>query len=217
MSKIVAVIGATGVQGGSVVSAFLEDETFKVRGITRNPESEKAKALAARGLEVVRADLNDEASLVKAFEGAHIIFAVTDFFEPFMAKGAQQAVEVEYAQGTNLAKAASKTARLQRYIWSTLPATGKLTNGRWPVPHFDAKARVDEFIKQDKGLLAKTAFLFLTPYPTYLFFTIFTPMYVVSITISISPPPLHISIRSPDRNPQKNIYSSPLLIPKLLP
>ena len=179
MSKLAVIVGATGGQGGSAVSAFLEDKTWKVRGITRKPDSEKAKALAARGVEVVRADLNDEASLVKAFEGAHTIFAVTDFFEPFMAKGAQYAMEVEHSQGTNLAKAAAKTASLRQYIWSTLPNSSALSNGKWPVPHFEAKAKVDEFIKQDKALLAKTTFLFIAFYAANLFYPVFTPLYIV--------------------------------------
>jgi hypothetical protein len=222
MSKIAVIVGATGGQGGSVVSAFLEDKTFKVRGITRNPESKKAKDLAARGVEVVRADLNDEASLVKAFEGAHTIFAVTDFFEPFAAKGAQHAMEVEYSQGTNLAKAAAKTASLERYIWSTLPDSKRLSNGKWPVPHFEAKVRVDEFIKQDKALLAKTTFLWVTFYATNLFFPIYTPIHIVrfpTLSSLLRASTLTFSSRflTHHRKMQINIYNSPPSIRKLLP
>jgi uncharacterized protein YbjT (DUF2867 family) len=68
MSSIITVIGATGVQGGSVVDAALKSGTYKVRAITRKINSDKAKALAARGVELAIADLNDEESLIKAFE-----------------------------------------------------------------------------------------------------------------------------------------------------
>ncbi len=68
MSPILSVIGATGAQGSSVVNSALKDGTYKVRAITRKVDSDKAKALAAKGVEVVAADLNDEESLVKAFE-----------------------------------------------------------------------------------------------------------------------------------------------------
>lgn len=68
MSPIITVIGATGVQGGSVVDAALKSGNYKVRAITRNINSDKAKALAARGVELATADLNDEQSLIKAFE-----------------------------------------------------------------------------------------------------------------------------------------------------
>ena len=68
MSKLLTVVGATGTQGSSLIDAASEDGSFRIRGLTRNPSSEKAKALAAKGVEVVQADINDYASLVKAFE-----------------------------------------------------------------------------------------------------------------------------------------------------
>jgi uncharacterized protein YbjT (DUF2867 family) len=68
MAPILTVIGATGAQGGSVVNQALKDGKYKVRAITRNVNSDKAKALASRGMEVVAADVNDEQSLTKAFE-----------------------------------------------------------------------------------------------------------------------------------------------------
>lgn len=85
MSKLLVVVGATGVQGGSVLKAMREHSrhSFKIRGITRNTNSGKAKALSAQGIEMVAADLNDESSLVQAFQGASAIFAVTDFYETF--------------------------------------------------------------------------------------------------------------------------------------
>lgn len=68
MTHTIAVVGATGIQGGSVISTLLKEGIFKIRGITRNPTSTKALALAASGVEIVKADLNDEASLVAAFK-----------------------------------------------------------------------------------------------------------------------------------------------------
>lgn len=68
MSKLLTVVGATGTQGASLIDQALKDGQYKIRGLTRNPNSEKAQALAKRGVEVVRADINDEQSLVRAFE-----------------------------------------------------------------------------------------------------------------------------------------------------
>src|SRR5271163_4828027 len=129
MSKILTIVGATGTQGLSLINAVLADKSsgYKIRGLTRNPSSEKAKALAARGIEVVAADVNDESSLVKAFQGSHAIYAVTDFFEPFSKNSPEKAIEIEAAQGINLAKAAAKTTSLEHYIWSTLPNGSKVT------------------------------------------------------------------------------------------
>ncbi|KAK9358846.1 NmrA-like family-domain-containing protein [Lipomyces starkeyi] len=178
MSKLIVIVGATGGQGGSVVSAFLKDKNFKIRGITRNPDGETAKGLIAKGVEMVRADLNDGVTLVKAFEGAYAIYAVTDFFEPFGKMDAEAAAEVEYQQGVNLALAASKTAGLQHYLWSTLPYSNKLSQGKLTVPHFDGKARVDEFIKKDTQLLSKTTFLYYTFYASNMFFPTYNPIFI---------------------------------------
>lgn len=176
MSKPIAVIvGATGGQGGSVVNSFLQDGTYQVRAITRNANSEKAAALRERGVEVVSGDLNDQSSLIQAFKDATLIFAVTDFFEPFAAKGPEEAVKVESAQGINLAKAASATPTLKHYIWSTLPNALRITGGKYSVPHFDAKNQVDDYIKSDKALYEKTTFFWITYFASNLFFPIFTP------------------------------------------
>ena len=83
--KIIAVTGATGAQGGGLVRAILNDASggFSVRGVTRNPKSEKALALTDLGAEVVAADLDDEASLAKAFSGAYGAFCLTIYWEHF--------------------------------------------------------------------------------------------------------------------------------------
>jgi uncharacterized protein YbjT (DUF2867 family) len=190
MSKIIAIVGATGTQGGSIIAALENNPAYKIRALTRNPNSDKAKALASRGVEVVAADVNDEASLVKAFDGTSVVFAVTDFFEPFARVGAETAMDIEYQQGINLARAAAQTASLELYIWSTLPDSRTLSVGKVVVPHFAAKARVDEFIKKDKALLAKTVFLWITFYATNLTYPPFTPFLAVSPPLPAHPPSL---------------------------
>ena len=175
MSKLAVVIGATGRQGNSVVSALLKDSSYKVRGITRNPSSDKAKALAAKGVEITAADLNDEASLVKAFAGATVVFGVTNFVETFAVADAKEAIDIEYRHGVNIAKAASQTSTLEHYIWSTLPNSGKLTDGKAATPHADSKAAVDDFIRKDEALLAKTTFLYVTFYAGNLLYPPLSP------------------------------------------
>ena len=142
--RIIAVLGATGAQGGGVVRGILADPQggFKARAITRNPDSDKAKALKDAGAEVVAADLDDVGSLRKAFAGAYGVYGVTNFWEHFSpAKETQQA--------KNIAEAA-KAAGVKHVVWSTFEDTRKkypLSDTRMPtlqdsykVPHFDAKA-----------------------------------------------------------------------------
>jgi uncharacterized protein YbjT (DUF2867 family) len=147
--KIIAVVGATGAQGGGLCEAILGDTggSFACRAITRDPGKEKAKALAARGAEVVAADLDDVESLTRAFSGAYGAYCVTNFWEHFSG-------EKEKAQAKNLALAA-RAAGVQHVIWSTLEDTRTLMapdDRRMPmlqehyrVPHFDAKAEADEY------------------------------------------------------------------------
>jgi hypothetical protein len=175
MAKLAVIVGATGGQGSSVVKALLKDPSYKVRGITRNPSSEKGKALSAQGVEVVAADLNDEASLVKAFSGASVIYGVTDFFEPFVKADAEEAMKVEYGQGVNIVSAASKTSSLEHFIWSTLPNGSKISNGEYVVPHFESKNRIEAYIKENKSLLSKTTFLYVAFYADNLAWPLMIP------------------------------------------
>jgi uncharacterized protein YbjT (DUF2867 family) len=145
--KIIAVTGSTGSQGGGLVRAILADPSggFAVRAITRDPNSDKAKALAAAGAEVVQGDLDNVESLKKAFAGAHGVYGVTNFWEHFSG-------EKEIAQAKNIAEAA-KAAGVKHVIWSTLEDTRKLMSpddkrmpmlqGKYRVPHFDAKAEAN--------------------------------------------------------------------------
>src|SRR5512145_2535822 len=110
--KLIAVVGATGAQGGGLVHGVLDDPNggFAVRAITRNPDSEKGRALAAAGAEVVAGDSDDPASLRRAFEGAYGVFCLTNYWEHF-------SVEREQQQATNQAQAA-RDAGAQHVIWS---------------------------------------------------------------------------------------------------
>lgn len=147
--KIIAVIGSTGSQGGGLCEAILGDPDggYACRAITRDPGKEKAQALAAKGAEVVSADLDDVASLEKAFAGAYGVYAVTNFWEHFSA-------EKEKAQAKNIADAA-RAAGVKHVIWSTLEDTRKLMapddkrmpflQEKYRVPHFDAKAEADAY------------------------------------------------------------------------
>jgi len=145
--KVIAVVGATGAQGGGLVRAILNDKNgpFTARAITRNADSDKAKALADAGAEVVTADLDDVKSLKKAFEGAHAAYCVTNFWEHFKP-------EKEISQARNMAQAA-KDAGVKHVIWSTLEDTRQsipLSDDRMPtlmgkykVPHFDGKGEAN--------------------------------------------------------------------------
>jgi uncharacterized protein YbjT (DUF2867 family) len=147
--KIIAVVGATGTQGGGLARAILADPNggFALRAITRNPDKDNAKALAAKGAEVVQANLDDVESLKKAFAGAYGVYGVTNFWEHFSA-------EKEKAQAKNIAEAA-KAAGVKHVIWSTLEDTRKLMEPgdkrmptlqeKYRVPHFDAKAEADAY------------------------------------------------------------------------
>lgn len=150
--KIIAILGATGAQGGGLVRAILNDPSggFAARAIVRDPKSDKAKALAAAGAEVVAGDVDDEASLVRAFTGAHGAYCVTFFWAHFSA-------EKEIAEVAAMARAA-KAAGVKHVVWSTLEDTRKkipLTDPRMPtlhgkykVPHFDGKGEANaEFAK----------------------------------------------------------------------
>jgi uncharacterized protein YbjT (DUF2867 family) len=149
--KTIAVVGATGAQGSGLVRAILADPSggFAARALTRSPQGDKAKALAAQGAEVVGADVDDTASLKRAFEGAHGVFCVTFFWDHFSP-------EKEGAQARGMAQAA-KDAGVAHAIWSTLEDTRERVpvsdprmptlQGKYKVPHFDAKGESDRVFR----------------------------------------------------------------------
>ena len=131
--KLIAVIGATGQQGGGVVGALQASGEFKVRALTRNPG--KHRELAD---EVVEADLDRPETLKAAFEGAHGVFLVTNFRE----KGTD-----ELKQATAAVRAA-KDAGVKHFVWSTLPNVEAISGGKFDVPHFTGKAKIDRIVKE---------------------------------------------------------------------
>ena len=163
--KIIAVVGATGAQGGGLVRAILNDpgSEFAVRALTRKKDSDKAKELAKLGAEVVAADLDDVESLKRAFAGAYGAFCITNCWEHFSP-------EKELQQAKNMAQAA-KQANLQHVIWSTLEDTRKWVPlsdhrmptlmGKYKVAHFDAKGEADKLFT-DAGV--PTTFLLTSFY-----------------------------------------------------
>ncbi|MDQ3646284.1 MAG: NmrA/HSCARG family protein [Actinomycetota bacterium] len=146
--RVIAVVGATGAQGGGMARSILDDPEgrFACRALTRDPGSDAARALAQRGAEVVRADLDDQESLAKAFEGVYGAFCMTNFFEHFSA-------DKELEQASNLARAAGR-AGIRHAIWSTQEDTREwfpleddrmpTLQGRYKVPNFDAKGEADQ-------------------------------------------------------------------------
>lgn len=131
--KLIAVIGATGQQGGAVVRALQASSQFKVRALSRNPD--KHRDLAD---EVVKADLNRPETLKAAFEGAHGVFLVTNFWE----EGTD-----ELKQATAAVRAA-KDAGVKHFIWSTLPDVEAISGGKFHLPHFTGKAKIDRIVKE---------------------------------------------------------------------
>lgn len=147
--KVIAIVGATGAQGGGLAKAILSDKNneFSVRALTRDAQSEKAKALAAMGAEIVEGDIDNDESLRKLLQGAYGAFFVTFFWAHFSA-------EKEIEEARRMAQAA-KDAGVQHVIWSTLEDTRKYVplednrmptlQGKYKVPHFDGKGEADKF------------------------------------------------------------------------
>jgi uncharacterized protein YbjT (DUF2867 family) len=163
--KVIAIVGATGAQGGGLVRAIVTDPSggFAARVLTRDPNGAKAKEFAKQGAEIVAADVDNPESLRKAFEGAYGAFCVTFFWAHFSP-------EKEMAEAKAMAEAA-KAAGLRHVIWSTLEDTRKwvpVTDNRMPtlqgkykVPHFDAKGESNHFFT-DAGV--PTTFLLTSFY-----------------------------------------------------
>ncbi|MEJ3749033.1 NmrA/HSCARG family protein [Actinomycetes bacterium KLBMP 9797] len=147
--RVIAVVGATGAQGGGLARAILADTggEFVVRALTRKPDSDAARQLAAQGAEVVEADISDQWSVTKAFDGAYGAFLVTNTWEHMSPEKEKQDV-------ATMARAA-KNAGVSHVVWSTLDDTREhipLDDDRMPtlldrykVPHFDVKAEADRF------------------------------------------------------------------------
>ena len=163
--KIIAVVGATGAQGGGLVRAILSEPKgeYTARALTRDVNSDKARALASQGAEVVAADIDDVQSVKRAFKGAHGAYCVTFYWAHYKP-------EKELAEASAMAKAARETG-VEHVIWSTLEDTRKwvpLSDNRMPtlmgkykVPHFDGKGEADHIFTE---LRLPTTFLLTSFY-----------------------------------------------------
>jgi uncharacterized protein YbjT (DUF2867 family) len=158
--KVIAVIGATGLQGGSVVRALQADGTFRVRALTRHPE--KHPGLAD---EVIEADMTRPETLSGALDGAYGVFVVTNFWEPGGID--------EVAQAQAVIEAAKK-AGVQHFVWSTLSNVEVISGGKFHVPHFTDKAKVDELVKA-------------AGFPHYTF--VVAPFFYQNLLTSLAPQP----------------------------
>ncbi|KAI8518437.1 NmrA-like domain-containing protein 1 [Branchiostoma belcheri] len=169
MAKLIAVFGATGAQGGSVASALLEDQDFKVRAVTRNASSDKAKALQEKGAEVVVASLDDPSTLEPALQGAHGVFVVTNYFEHLDQGREVKQVRTAFHHCSSLCPSlsaslvsfrllpktesgrkgkavadAARAAGVLHVVFSGLENVQKIAG--FPCPHFDAKGQIEEYM-----------------------------------------------------------------------
>lgn len=147
--KIIAIVGATGAQGGGLARAILSDPNseFTVRALSRDPHSDKAKELAAMGAEIIAGDIDSDDSLRQLLQGTYGAYFVTFFWAHFSP-------ERELAEAKRMAEAA-KEAGVKHVIWSTLEDTREFVpldddrmptlQGKYKVPHFDAKGEADNY------------------------------------------------------------------------
>ncbi|KAF7197057.1 NmrA-like family domain-containing protein 1 [Pseudocercospora fuligena] len=154
--KILLIFGATGNQGGSIIDLVLKrpdlSSKYALRGISRDPNSSKSQSLTNKGVEMVKADLDDISSLKTAMEGAYGVFGVTDFWS-LMDKNR------EIQQGKNIFEAAKDTG-VKHLVWSSLPNAEKVSGGNLKhADHFDGKAMVEEYIEANKGDMIASYFL----------------------------------------------------------
>jgi hypothetical protein len=177
MTKLVVIIGITGNQGGSVAKTFLQDSTWRIRGLTRDTQSSTSLALSAQGVEMIEADLHDSTTLQTAFKGANLVFSVTDFWTPFFTPTnqtrakklgksiGQYAYELEVEQGKNIADAVAREVDGLDdlgFVASTLCSARRNSNGKYQeLWHFDSKADVFPTYVEEKypGLAKKTSYL----------------------------------------------------------
>jgi uncharacterized protein YbjT (DUF2867 family) len=132
--KLVLITGATGKQGGATLRHLAKQGGFKLRALTRKPDADAAKALAALGAEIVTGDLDDAASLQRALAGAWGVYSVQNTWEA--------GVEKEEEQGKRLAKLA-REGGVQRFVYASVGSAHKATG----IPHFDNKFRVEQTVK----------------------------------------------------------------------
>lgn len=177
--KIIAIVGATGIQGRSVANAFLSLPDWKVRALTRNPSSPAAQSLAASGAEVVQAELDDVDSLSRAFAGAYAIFLNTDFWAPYgeavksgvdRETSTKKGFEAEFGHAKNAVDAATQVPSLHRFVYSVLGPMKAASGGKYPHSgHWDSKAAAADYIEKRPELVGKAAFIYPAAYDTNTF------------------------------------------------
>ncbi|KAL7750370.1 hypothetical protein RI367_004143 [Sorochytrium milnesiophthora] len=171
--KLVAILGATGTQGGSVARKLLRDlkDKYAVRALTRNANSAKAQELVKLGAEAVACDIDKQEDLDRAFAGAYAVFAVTNFWDMEVIKARGPKFEEE--QGAKIEQAAKKS-NVQHLIWSSLDNVEEISKGKYKhVYHFTCKARVEERLK--KSGLPVSFFLPANYLSNYFSFPMMTP------------------------------------------
>ncbi|KAF1918149.1 hypothetical protein BDU57DRAFT_547252 [Ampelomyces quisqualis] len=177
MTKLVVIAGITGNQGGSVATAFLNDPDWRIRGLTRDTQSEISQKLTHHGIEMIKVNLHDPKSLQDAFKGANLVFSVTDFWTPYfdLANQArakeegksigQIAYELELEQGKNIVDAVAREVNgLDEvgFIASTLCSARESSKGKYnELWHFESKAEVfPKYVEVNHAELArKTSYL----------------------------------------------------------
>ena len=145
--KTIAVLGALGGQGGSVVNTFLQDGSFKIRGVTRSVDSPAALALQGKGVEMVSGNVKEPSSLSQAFDGADAAFVVVNFWDPEIGKKEGELTNAIFDQ--------AKKSRVKHVIFSSLANADKVSGGKINVPHFTLKAQSWEYL-QTLGIEAVT-------------------------------------------------------------
>lgn len=145
-------------QGGSVVRTMsAAGDRYIVRGLSRNISSPKGQALSRMGIEMRQADLDDPQSLLSAFEDAHIIFAMTDFWQTMSAT-------TEEAQGRSIMDIAADLPQLEHLIWADLPDARRISGGKYThVHHWQSKAAVSDYIRVQYPALWKKTTTVLFP------------------------------------------------------
>jgi len=145
----VAVFGATGAQGGSVIRALAATSKYQIRALTRDPSSEKAiKCIAnLKNIKLVQCDLNNTTQVRSAVKDCWAVFGVTNFWDPEIFKKP----ELEMEQGKRLVDAVDE-AKVNYFIWSSLPGILSESHGKYPVPHFDQKYEIGNYAKEKKGI-----------------------------------------------------------------
>ncbi|KAM0231633.1 hypothetical protein ACHAPO_008481, partial [Fusarium lateritium] len=154
MVKTVLVLGATGTQGGSIANLLVQyPDQYLVRALTRNPDSVKAKALAANGAQLVKADLTVPSTLPEAFKGVWGVFAVTDFYDTTVLDDPMS----EEKQGQHIVQA-SVEAGVECFLWSTLPSSREISGGKFVTRLYEGKQSVDAVIREAglKGAFIRT-------------------------------------------------------------